>query len=76
MPLMTPSLSDRNFTPTSSALPSPESTVDGTVAGGQIVHGQVTGCAVVKALVKVDASGLPATSVTRGLSEPPFTRSV
>ena len=71
---MNPSASARNFTPSSTAFPSPVSAIVGTAAAGsQMVHGHDTGAAVVNELVKVLAIGFPVRSFTRGSVVPPLT---
>src|SRR5215471_8325145 len=71
---MNPLVSVRNFTPSSTAFPSPESTTDGIVAAGfHRLHGHVDRLAVVKLDVNVAASALPARSFTRGSVAPPTT---
>ena len=64
---MRPSVSARNFTPTSIAAVSVVSAAfSGVAVEGQIVHGQpeLEGAAVVKVHVLSAASGLPALSLT------------
>ena len=74
---MNPSASARNFTPSSTAFPSPVSAIAGTaMAGSQMLQGHVTGAAVVNELVNVLASALPVRSVTRGPLGPPLTMMV
>jgi hypothetical protein len=76
---MKPSLSERNFSPSSTALASLSSGLDGVALLAHTLHGQVGGgaaVAVVKVHVTSAARALPATSFTRGSVLPPLTRAV
>src|SRR5437868_14255586 len=65
---MVPVTSDRNFTPSSTALESPLSTCDGIVVAPQMLHGQDPGggcaAAVVNDQVKFAVIAFPARSFT------------
>jgi hypothetical protein len=73
---MNPSTSLRNFTPSSSALPSPVSAIAGAAdAGSQMLHGHPSDV-VVKLQVTSAANALPRRSVTRAPACPPRARAV
>jgi hypothetical protein len=73
MPVMKPDMSERNFTPNSTAFVSPESTTAGV---GLLLQILVAGALVVNDEVNVVASALPATSLTLGSTVPPNTLTV
>jgi hypothetical protein len=78
---MKPLTSERNFTPSSTALLSAADATAGVVVEAQIVHGHPGGggggvAAVVKDHETFDAKALPARSLTRGSVVPPRTVAV
>ena len=70
-----PSISARNLTPSSTALPSPASATP-MVGVPHRLQGQVPGAAVVKLQETSAASALPARSLMRGSVAPPCRRAV
>ena len=65
---MNPPASERNFTPTSTALLSELEAVTGRALSLQRLHGQARGCDVVNVHVWSAASALPAVSVAPALT--------
>jgi hypothetical protein len=80
MPVMKPSASARNFTPSSRDAFSPESETVGAFASFQMEHGQVEdeggACAVVNVQVTLAGKAVPERSLTRGSVVPPRTNAV